>query len=330
MDLAKVLAAWRNQPPEQWLALANRVVPPVAVVALVIFLAFQAAGLTWRLLEQPPRPEDVPPAASVAMAGMPRSGGGTGLATLSGWEPFGKAPAGGAATMLLDDFNSVPETELDLRLHGVKEVQDLPESGSDVVVIPEAGAAVISVSGGAQSTYHTGDPIGNTNVRLHSVYADRVMLDPGNGNLEKLSFPDAAQLAQQSGRTTATINRSTQPFRAPQTIGTPAAAVEAATGAAALFSQHIVIAQHLEGDQAVGFRLQPRNNSTVMSRLGFEPGDVLTEVNGRRLNDLRNVNTVLQTLQQTQQANVKVLRNGVEQPLVIDMGQIARLAESLQ
>ena len=57
---------------------------------------------------------------------------------------------------------------------------------------------------------------------------------------------------------------------------------------------------------------------------------MLTEVNGMRLGDLRNVNAVLQALQQTQQANVKVQRNGVEQPMVIDMGQIARLAGSVQ
>jgi general secretion pathway protein C len=199
------------------------------------------------------------------------------------------------------------------------------------MVAIEEGSAIISVSGGTQLTYRTGDPIGNTNVRLHSVFSDSVRLDPGNGSLEALSFPDVTELAQYSGRPAATNNRSSQaPFRAPQNIGTPAAAVEAATGAAALFNQHIQVRMHTEGDQVVGFRLEPKNGSPVMSRLGFEPGDVLTEVNGMRLGDLRNVNSVLQALQQSQQANIKVQRNGVEQPMVIDMGQISRLAESVQ
>jgi len=329
MDLAKVFASWRNQPPEQWLALVNRVVPPIAVVALVIFIAFQAAGLTWRLLEQPTRPEEVPPAVVVALAGAPRSGGNANLSALSSWGPFGTEPDAGAVAIPADAIIDAPQTQLDLLLHAVLQHQELPERGS--MVVPEAGTAIISISGGAQTTYHNGDPIGNTNVRLHSVYIDRVLLDPGNGVPEALSFPDVAEVAQYSGRTSATGNRSAQaPFRAPQNIGTPQAAAAAATGAAALFGQHINVAMHTEGNQVIGFRLQPRNDSPVMSRLGFEPGDILTEVNGMRLTDLRSATAVLQALQESPQANVKVQRNGVETPMVIDMGQIARLAESLQ
>ena len=330
MDLARVFAAWRNQPPEQWLAQVNRVVPPVAVVALVIFIAFQAAGLTWRLLEQPTQPEDVPPAVLVAMANVSRSGSNANLSALADWEPFGSEPDAGAAMISSSAFDQAQETQLDLTLHGVIRFQERPEPGSDVMVAIEEGSAIISASGGTQLTYRTGDPIGNTNVRLHTVFSDRVMLDPGNGNLESLSFPDVAQLSQSAVRSTVNNRSSQAPFRAPQNIGSPAAAVEAASGAAALFNQHIQVRMHTEGDQVVGFRLEPRNDSPVMSRLGLEPGDVLTEVNGMRLGDLRNVNAVLQALQQTQQANVKVQRNGVEQPMVIDMGQIARLAGSVQ
>ena len=329
MDLAKVFASWRNQPPEQWLALVNRVVPPIAVVALVVFIAFQAAGLTWRLLEQPTTPEEVPPAVLVALADTPRSGGNANLSALSGWEPFGSAPDPAAAGITIDDLNAVPETQLDLRLHGVTQHQDLPEQGT--VVILETGSAIISLSGGAQLTYHIGDTINNTNARLHSVFWDFVMLDMGGGRLERLFFPDVTQLAQISARPGANTSRSAQtPFRAPQNIGTPAAAVATATGAAALFGQHVSVAMHTEGNQVIGFRLQPRNDSPVMSRLGFEPGDILTEVNGMRLTDLRSAGAVLQALQETPQANVKVQRNGVETPMVIDMGQIARLAESVQ
>jgi general secretion pathway protein C len=198
------------------------------------------------------------------------------------------------------------------------------------MVTLEEGSAIISVSGGAQTTYRTGEPIGNTNVRLHSVFFDSVRLDPGNGNLEKLSFPDLPQVSQSSALANAR-NRSAQaPFRAPQNTGTPAAAVAAANSAAALFTQHINVAMHTEGNQVIGFRLQPRNDSPVMSRLDFEPGDILTEVNGTRLTDIRSATAVMQALQETPQANVKVQRNGVETPMVIDMGQIARLAESVQ
>jgi len=79
----------------------------------------------------------------------------------------------------------------------------------------------------------------------------------------------------------------------------------------------------------IGFRVEPRNDSPVLSQLGLEPGDVLTEVNGKKLGDLRNVTEVLQTLQESPQANVMVRRNGVDQPRSIDIAQIARFAAGL-
>jgi general secretion pathway protein C len=330
MDLAKVFARWRSQPPEQWLAQVNRVLPPVAVSVLVILLAFQAAGLTWRLLDRPAVQDPVPPAVVFAQESS-RSGGNSNLETLRGWEPFGSAPDPSAAAVPAGDILEAELTQLDLRLHGVLQHQALPEPGS--MVIPEAGIATISISGGTPKTFHTGESIGTTpNRTLHSVYWDQVLLDPGGGQkLEKLAFPSAEQLAQRAGRPTLGANRNaTTPFRAPQNFNDPATASAAATGAAAIFGQHIQLRMHTEGDEMIGFRVEPRNDSPVLSQLGLEPGDVLTEVNGKKLGDLRNVNEVLQTLQESPQANVVVRRNGVNQPMSIDIGQIARFAESLQ
>ena len=330
MDLTKVLAAWRNRPPEQWLALVNRVVPPIVVVALVIFLAFQAAGLTWRLLEQPTRQEEVPPAVLVAVANLPRSGSSGNLAVLDGWEPFGREPDAGAAAIPAEDILEAPPTQLNLRLAAVLQSQELPERGS--MVIPEEGLAAIATGGGTPTTYHTGETIEGTGARLHSVIVNCAMLDPGTGTLESLCFPTAEELAQQAGRPVSGPNQFTRaPTRPPQTIGTPpSAAVETMSSAAVQFNQHIQVRQAIEGENVIGFRLEPRNDSPVMSQLGLEPGDVLTEVNGVRLSDLRNTTAVVQALQESPQANVKIRRNGVDIPMTIDMGQIARLAESLQ
>ena len=46
MDLAKNLAQWRDQSPEQWIAVANRYLPPIVVGVLVLLIAFKAADLT--------------------------------------------------------------------------------------------------------------------------------------------------------------------------------------------------------------------------------------------------------------------------------------------
>jgi general secretion pathway protein C len=87
---------------------------------------------------------------------------------------------------------------------------------------------------------------------------------------------------------------------------------------------------HEEGGEMIGFRVEPRNDSPVLSRLGLEPGDILTEVNGRKLGDLTSPTALIQALGESPQANVLIRRNGVDQPMSIDVGQIQRLAESLQ
>jgi len=50
MDVAKRLANWRDQPPEQWFNAANRYLPPGITGVLVIAIAYQLATLTWTLV----------------------------------------------------------------------------------------------------------------------------------------------------------------------------------------------------------------------------------------------------------------------------------------
>ena len=47
MDVAKRLADWKDQPPEQWFTAINRYLPPVATALIVIAIAYQLATLTW-------------------------------------------------------------------------------------------------------------------------------------------------------------------------------------------------------------------------------------------------------------------------------------------
>ena len=54
MDVAKRLAEWRDQPPEQWFSAANRYLPPGLTTVLVIAIAYQLATLTWRWYRAPP------------------------------------------------------------------------------------------------------------------------------------------------------------------------------------------------------------------------------------------------------------------------------------
>jgi general secretion pathway protein C len=322
MDLAKNFAQWRDRSPEQWITQANRLLPPMVVGVLVLLIAFNLADLTWRLLESPLVDGVAPPSAAVS-AGVPDA---ERYQALSSWQPFGQAPDESTAAISADLLLDAPDTTLNLTLVGTVQASELPERGS--MVIPEQGAAVIS-GGAGQQVYWTGDQIeGAGNAALHSVFNDRVLLDRGARRLETLRFPESLQDQSQGSRIAARPQvRSVAPVRgAGSSAPLPAALGEVAE----LLSEHIQFAMHTENGRVLGFRVQPRGDPRVFSELGLEAGDVLTEVNGMRLNDLRNASQVLQALGETQMANVMIRRDGVDRALVLNLDQIERLAESLQ
>lgn len=327
MDLAKNLAQWRDLTPEQWMALANRVLPPLVVLVLIILIAYQAAGLTWRLLESP-ADQDVVPALVMSGSAAPRAAGP--LDALSGWHPFGEPPTQDEPeAVLADELLDAEETTLNLTLHGLAQAQELPERGSRVV--PEGGLAVISSGRGGERVYRSGDTIEDASgARLHSVFVDRVLLDRG-GRLERLSYPEPDE--QVSGGPRLNSNVAT---RAPQGAAPPVepssavAMADAINNLAPVLAEHMSFAPAQEGGQMIGLRIQPRGDQAVFSELGFEAGDVLTEVNGLALNDLRQTSQVFNALSESSQAQVRIRRNGQEQVLVVNIGQLQQLAESLQ
>lgn len=325
MDLAKNLAQWRDRPPEQWIGLVNQFLPPVVVALLVILIAFKAAEFTWRLLDEPAE-QDMVPAAAVSISRSGESPAG-GLNAESIGRLFGERVAD-ADMVPANDILDAEDTTLNLTLTGTIQKQELPER--DSIVIPEAGVAAIASGRGEQKVYRTGDTIDNASgAVLHSVFTDRVILDRGGGRLEQLRYPDADQIASNSRGLNSNLaaRAPTLPSNPPTSA---AAFAEAIGNAAAVLGQHLTIAPEMEGGQMTGIRLQPRGDSEVFEQLGLEPGDVLTEVNGVRLNDPRNTSQVLQALVEAPQASVMIRRNGNEQAQVIDIGRIQQLAESLQ
>jgi general secretion pathway protein C len=327
MDLAKNLAQWRDLPPEQWMARANRVLPPLAALLIVILLALQAAGLTWRLLARPAE-QDIVPATVVFNPDedSQTTAGNINYDAIAGL--FGEAPETGAEPLLAEEVLDAQETTLNLTLSGALQRQELPERGSKIMA--EAGIAIIGSGRNAQKVYRTGDVIdGGNGAKLHSVFTDRVLLDRG-GRLEKLSFPKPEDMPQTVARLNSNVRPTVRTLRTEPALSTAASVADAVGNAAAILGEHMQIAQHEENGEMIGYRLQPRQNSQVFAQLGLEPGDVLTEVNGIRLNDLRNTARVFQALSETPQASVTIRRNGVDQSMTIDIGQLQQLSDSLQ
>lgn len=313
MDAARSLARWRELPAEQWLTLANRVLPPVVTAVLVLAIAYQLATLTWAVV---PSGDAVRPApvvaagpAAAAPAGAAR---GAEYAALRAAHLFGEPPVqtAPAAERVVD----APDTTLSLQLTGI-----VAHSSSS-----ERGQAIIASGRERERVYSVGDTIdGSSGARLHAVYYDRVILDRGGGQLEALRLPK--ELAARAGAARRTTSIQPAPPRP-----SPGSLRDVISDNASQITNVIRPAPHIEGGEVVGFRVNPGRNREAFDALGLEPGDVVTDVNGTPLNDPSAGLTLFEALGEATMANVTVLRNGVPQVLVVDTSQIERLAENMQ
>jgi general secretion pathway protein C len=323
MDVAKNFANWRDRSPEQWIARANQVLPPIVVALLVVVIAYQAASLTRRLLEAPAVQTAVPMPAPAPASESPASPGSYG--PLHGWKPFGEPPAPGELLSAAPaDFDNLPTTTLPHRLWGTN------GASKD----PWASATISSDDRGSQFTYFIGDTIKDANgATLVAVFPTEVVLEFPDRHREILPLPDAEEMARAGGRSQGRrLTASPAPAQAqPQALLTRAVQTqEALSSAAALLQNNVRIVPKLENGQTVGFVLTPTGNAEIFDELGFEPGDVLTEVNGIRLSDPANLPRAFSALAESAQTQATIRRNDQMQTIVVDMSKIQTLMESRQ
>lgn len=301
MDIAKQLADWREHPPEQWLTATTRYLPPGVTAVLVLAIAYQLATLTWTLAPGT--------SASTTLRSRLTSSGNAVVtndyASLDRAHLFGDAsgqPAAPAANVI-----DAPDTTLSVTLTGIL----ANEEGN-------RGGAIIA-SGSEQRAYDVGNDILDADgATLHSVYADRVLLNR-RGQLETLRLPKEPTAAQSS----IDIAAPSQPAAAP--AGTLR---EAITENATRLAEIVRPSLHMQEGQVVGFRVNPGRDRAAFEALGFQPGDVVTDVNGTVLDDASRGLLLFQSLGESTQANVTVLRDGVPQVIVVDTTQLRGLRQN--
>ena len=312
IDVAKSLGALTDQSPEQWLRSANRFLPPVVVALLLLAIAYRLAELTWALIpydafDRPP-PRIVQPSANDTRASA-------NLSALENSHLFGEARIEQAPAEPVNTELDAPETTLPLILTGVT----ADENG-------KLSRAHIVSGRGEQKAYAIGDEIENAaGAKLHAVYRDRVIINRG-GQLETLRFDERRNASA------GLVSRAPPPPPPPvqAAVTEDSSLRDVVTENATALNQVFRMAPHMEGGQMIGLRLNPGRNREVFDALGLRPGDVVTEINGIRLDDPGKALQIFDALGESTQAQVTIVRDGVPNAMVIDTTQIQSLMNARQ
>ena len=303
MDFATRLFHWRQVAPEHWAKAANRYLPPAVSALLILALSWQAARLTWALI--PGAPADAP--LPVVSPRAPELSGPTtqsiDITRIMDSDLFGAVSSESVAPVAVSVLEA-PETTLNLQLKAT--VSDTLEN--------RRGAAIIA-SGQVEKTYTVSDVIeGAGGAQLHAIYSDRVILNRA-GRLETLSLP-AEYTSANAG---AVYAAPPIPLPGNTTLRS------VISDNASRINEIVRVAAHIEQGRMIGFRLNPGEQPEQFAALGFQPGDVVTEINGTAMSDPSRGLQVFESLGESTVANVTVIRDGTPEVLTIDTTQLGEL-----
>ena len=268
-----------------------RHLPQIVAALLVVAVAWQAVQLTWVL-----RGRNIPISAGTAApaaATVP-------MPARLDIQSIANAHLFGAATANADP-NTAPPTDVNLVLAGVMAATD-----------PKRGYAIIGESAANAKVHTVGQPLPG-GVRLYAVYPDRVLIDR-NSQIETLRLP-----------------RQMPSFApAPRAAAVPAPAANFADNLRRIAQSNPNALNEVLRPQPVfangtqrGYRVYPGRDRQQFAKLGLQPGDLVTSINGTPLDDPNRGQEIFNTLASSDHVNVTVERNGQPQQLTLNTAQIS-------
>jgi general secretion pathway protein C len=267
--------------------------PSLTSGLLTLLVAWQLAKLTWLLFPGQASDANIAAAEPARPQGNPR----VNVQKIADAHLFGLAEA----TNELADPANAPPTQMPLVLAGVMAT---PE--------PTAGFAFIGETAATAKFRRVGDTLPG-GVKLHSVYLDRVMLDRG-GRLESLLLP--RNQASTAVPTTVAARPQAQPTRFAENLRRIAETNPAA------FTEIVRPQPVFAGGTQRGYRVYPGRNRQQFAKLGLQPGDLVTAVNGTPLSDQTNSMQIFNTISTSDRVTLTVERNGQSQQLNVNTAQI--------
>ena len=148
---------------------------------------------------------------------------------------------------------------------------------------------------------------------LHAVYPDRVVLNEG-GALRALKLPkEFPNSPVPVRRSTTSVNRASSNNRSIQTV--------VAQNVAKL-ADVVRPTPYMVAGQMQGYRVYPGRDRKQFAALGLRPGDLIKDINGAALTDPQQAMQIFQSLGNSDQVSVTVVRNGQPQSLILKTSQL--------
>ncbi|MDH5388912.1 MAG: type II secretion system protein GspC [Gammaproteobacteria bacterium] len=283
---------------EQLQSLLKRL-PVVINFVLIIACAQLTSEIIWMLLDESGYESTiiVTPTPSVATQNLNNKSQQQNFRNLSSAHLFGTAKA----KTMQSSAESMPETKLNLVLRGVLSAQDMQM----------ASAIIAQGTNGKEEIYGVNDKIPG-GITLKEIYPEHVILER-QGRLETLRLEkgksaDQTPVSQQSSPTVSVDSSQKLKNIRSDLIKNPAS-----------FSKYATPVVVRENGKQIGYRLQAQQNSELLTQAGLESSDVITSINGVKLDDMKNSISALSALRSANQVSIIVKRNGTEVPLNIQL-----------
>jgi len=294
--MANALITQLNNPAV--LQAANQRLATIASLLLTVACAYLLVEITWLFLPQ--EKAELPPVRSQKQSMINKQAQQNNFNALTAANIFGVSEAGG-----VQQQTEVPETKLNLILKGV------------LAAKTELASAIIGQGPtGKEDIYSVGDRLPG-GVQIKEIHPEYVVLER-NGQLETL------KLQKESGfdDINSAINQSSVQDSSGGALSPAMALTEIRSNILknpTSFGEYALPVVVKENGKQIGYRLQPQQKGELLSELGLQSTDVITEINGVKLDQPQNGISALRKLSTATNLNIVVKRNGTDVPLNITL-----------
>jgi general secretion pathway protein C len=275
----------------------NRKIATVVSLLLIVACAYLLVEITWMFLPQDDASMAPAQNRKQPVVNTPRQQDS--FRKLTSANIFGVSE-----TAAPQQPSKAPETKLNLTLKGV------------LAAIPMELASAIIAQGksGKEEIYSVGDKMPG-NVLIKEIHPEYVVLER-NGRLETLKLQKISGVAGlEAANTSSLSSRRAGGSHAKQLKQIRSNIIKNPTS----FGEYALPVVVKENGKQIGYRLKAQKKGELLAKLGIQSTDVITQINGVKLDQPQNGISALRKLSTATNLDIVVRRNGAEVPLNISL-----------